>query len=62
MKYFAVTNQSVITNVIIADSLEIAEELTGEVCFEFTSENPVGIGWRLVDGIWTEPVILEDNN
>jgi hypothetical protein len=59
MKYFAVTNGSVITNTIIADSLEIAEELTGTVCFEFTPENSVGIGWRLIDGVWTEPVILD---
>jgi hypothetical protein len=59
MKYFAVTNGSVITNTIIADSLEIAEELTGAVCFEFTPENSVGIGWRLIDGVWTEPVILD---
>ena len=59
MKYFAVTNGSVITNTIIADSLEIAEELTGVPCFEFTPENPVGIGWRLIDGVWTEPVILD---
>jgi len=59
MKYFAVTNGSVITNTIIADSLEIAEELTGTVCFEFTPENSVGIGWKLIDGVWTEPVILD---
>jgi hypothetical protein len=46
MAIFAVLdNDNVVTNVIVCESLELAEEVTGCVCVEITDENPGGIGW-----------------
>jgi hypothetical protein len=40
----AVIENSVVVNVIVADSIEIAQEVTGLVCVEYTNENPASIG------------------
>lgn len=45
MAYFAVIENNVVENVIVADSLEIAQSVTGKLCIEYTMENPTGIGW-----------------
>jgi hypothetical protein len=46
MAMFAVLdNDNVVTNVIICESLETAEHVTGCVCVEITEENPAMIGW-----------------
>lgn len=45
MANYAVTENGLVENVIVADSKEIAEELTGKECIEYTNENPIGIGW-----------------
>ena len=46
MKTFAVLNgENVVTNIIVCDSLEIAEQVTQCVCVEYTEENPASIGW-----------------
>jgi hypothetical protein len=46
MAIFAVLdNENVVTNVIVCESLELAEEVTGSVCVEITDENPAAIGW-----------------
>lgn len=42
--YAVIDNQKVI-NVIVADSAEIAEEITGKTCIEYTNEAPLGINW-----------------
>lgn len=57
-KTFAVLNNNVVTNIIIADSKEIAEEVTGLVCAEYTQENPAGIGWTY-DGTNFVPPVVE---
>lgn len=45
MKMFAVLNENnIVVNVIIADSLEIAQSVTGLVCVESTAENAAMIG------------------
>lgn len=49
MAYFAEITDGVVTNVLIADSKEIAELVTGKTCVEYTEDNPVGIGY-LYDG------------
>lgn len=38
MKNFAVIENNIVTNIIIADSKAIAEELTGVTCIEYTTE------------------------
>lgn len=45
MATFAVVQDSLVVNTIIADTLEIAQEATGLTCVEYTEENPAGIGW-----------------
>lgn len=50
MSIFAVIENNIVTNVIVADSKEIAEAATGNTCIESTLSNPafIGYGW---DGI-----------
>lgn len=45
MKNFAVIENGVVINVIVADSLDVAEAVTEKQCVEYTTENPAGIGW-----------------
>lgn len=47
MKRFAVITGNTVTNTIVADSKEIAEEVTGLLCVEFFKENPahIGLSW-----------------
>jgi hypothetical protein len=47
---FAVISGNNVVNVIVADSKEIAEEVTNLLCIEYTDENPAGIGWTY-DGV-----------
>lgn len=58
-KTFAVLNGNIVSNVIVADSKEIAEEITNLTCVEYTLENPAGIGWTYADGVFTAPVVEE---
>ena len=45
MATFAVIDNNIVTNIIVADTKEIAETVTGSTCVEYTDENPAGIGW-----------------
>ena len=45
MANFAIVKENIVENVIVAQSLEIAQEITGNTCIEYTDENPAGIGW-----------------
>lgn len=45
MATYAILENNLVTNVIIADTLQIAEEVTGKTCIEYDDENPAGIGW-----------------
>jgi hypothetical protein len=57
MANYAVTHNGLIENTIVADSKEIAEELTGKECLEYTEENPLGIGWTWNESAnaWVQP-------
>lgn len=44
MSTFAILENDIVINVIIADSKEIAEEATGFIAVEYTQENPAKIG------------------
>lgn len=44
MKNFAVLNHSIVENIIVAESKEIAEQVIGKTCVEYTSDNPAHIG------------------
>ncbi len=45
MANYAVIDNGVVINAIVADSKEIAEELTGLTVLEYTDENPLGVNW-----------------
>ena len=45
MANYAVLSGEAVTNIIVADTLEIAEGATGQTCVEYTDSNPAGIGW-----------------
>ena len=51
MANFAVLNGENVVNVIVADSKAIAEEVTGKICVEFTTEN-AETGGTYVDGVF----------
>jgi predicted type IV restriction endonuclease len=45
MSNFAVIEDGVVVNIIVADTLSIAQEVTNSTCIEYTEKNPVRIGW-----------------
>jgi hypothetical protein len=46
MANFAVLNQTnVVANIIVAETQEIAEDVTKATCIEYTDANPAEIGW-----------------
>jgi hypothetical protein len=45
MANYAVMNGDIVENIIVADSLEIAETVTEKTCVEYNTNNPAGIGW-----------------
>jgi hypothetical protein len=59
MKNFAVLSGSTVINVIVATTQKNAELATNSECVEYTDENPAGIGWTYIDGVFVAPVIEE---
>jgi len=57
MATYAVIENGTVTNVIVADSQEIAEQVTEKTCLEYTEEAPLGIGWFWLDaaGAYVSP-------
>jgi hypothetical protein len=45
MANFAVIENDVVVNVIIADNKQIAETITGLTCIEYADVHDAGIGW-----------------
>ena len=65
MAVFGVLNSTSITNVIVADTLEIAEMVTGVDCVEIPEGSFAGIGWTYANGKFVapiEPTIEEPNS
>jgi hypothetical protein len=56
MATFAVISGEKVTNVILAETKEIAEEVIGLPCIEYTEENPAGIGWTYDGTSFTAPI------
>lgn len=54
-KTFAVISHNSVSNIIVADTKEIAEVVTGCICVEYTKDNPVGIGWTYDGTNFTSP-------
>ena len=51
---FAIIENDVVINVIIAESAEVAAEVTGKEVLETTGQP--WIDWTRVDGVWSAPV------
>ena len=64
MAIFAVTNGRSVSNMIIADTKEIAEEVTKVICIERTDEYPIERNW-VWDGTTfiapPKPIVEEPN-
>ena len=57
MATFAVIDNNTVINVIVADTKEIAETVTGLTCVEYTQENRVSVGWTYDGSTFEQPVI-----
>jgi hypothetical protein len=55
MATFAVINDNIVENIIVADTEEIAEQITNKICIEYTEENPANIGWTYTNGAFVAP-------
>ena len=58
MSNFAVINGDIVENIIVADTKEIAESVTGKLCIEYADDNPAHIGfkWDQANG-FEQPII-----
>ena len=59
MTNYAVLNGNIVANVIVAETKEIAETVTGLTCVEYTTENPAGIGWTYNGSTFEQPPVTE---
>jgi hypothetical protein len=55
MANYAVLENNIVTNVVVADSVEDAVQATGLTCVEYTEESPAGIGWTYDGTSFTDP-------
>jgi hypothetical protein len=53
---FAVMSNNIVTNLIVADSKEIAEEATGLICIEYTTDNPAHVGFGYDGTTFEQPI------
>lgn len=62
MATFAVINSGKVSNIIVADTKEIAEEVTGQLCVEYVDGTSVhiGFGWDESTGFEQPPVVVEE--
>jgi len=64
MATYAVILGDKVSNIIVADTCEIAEEVTGLICIEYTDDKPAGIGWTYDQhaDVFIEPVEVIDDS
>ena len=64
MAKYAVIHNNSVSNVIVCDTKEIAEQLTNTTCVEYTEENPAIIGslYNAETNTFTHPIIEESSN
>lgn len=58
MPNYAIYDGHLVSNVIVADTQEIAEQVTGLSALEVVDGQP-WIDWTLIDGVWIEPVTVK---
>lgn len=59
MSNFAVIQNNFVINTIVADTKEVAEELTSSICVEFESHVQPGDAYDPETGLFSEPVVEE---
>jgi hypothetical protein len=59
MKTYAVIQNNKVINVIVAESKEIAEEVTNFTCVEYAPDSGVGLDW-IYDGTDITPPSIEE--
>jgi hypothetical protein len=59
MSKYAVIENDMVVNVVVADSKGVAEQITGETCVLYTDENPAIIGLSYVNGVFEQLPIPE---
>lgn len=59
MAYFAVVENNTVTNIIVADTLEIAEMITGKTCVEYIQDKPAYMGGYYDGKNFYKPEIIE---
>lgn len=55
MATYLMMNGDTVINLIVADDKDATEKALRCVLIEQDPQNPVGIGWRLVNGEWIQP-------
>lgn len=55
---FAVISNNIVTNLIVADSLEAAEAVSNFTCIEYTDHTTAGIGWTYDGDKFIAPIIV----
>jgi hypothetical protein len=60
MATFAVIENDIVVNLIVADTLAIAEEVTDCKCVEYEGINTFQVGWGYDGKKFTEPVPVEE--
>lgn len=56
---FAVIENGVVTNIIVAESKEIAESVTEKTCIQYFDNNPAHIGLKYENDKFEQPHISE---
>lgn len=46
---------NIVTNILVADSLEIAESVTRATCIQYDDTNPAFIGWKYNGTTFVDP-------
>jgi hypothetical protein len=58
-KYAVLNNNSQVTNIIVASSLDVAEQVTSSYCVLVPLGTFVDIGYTYADSTFTAPVVEE---
>ena len=59
MAIYAMVNGNYVSNIIVADDKEATEAALCCTLIEVTPENPLNMGWTLIDGVWQAPIVEE---
>lgn len=58
---FIVLKNNMVSNIIVAETKEIAESITGDECVELSSETEYGFGWiyDAASNLFIDPATIE---